>query len=155
MKSFLACILVLVLTFGFGGCGEKEPVLEPLSSEEMAKYNVVESFYTGGGCPNCSVMAQAVSDDGAYGLLGAVQYTDGDGNPSCIGFVFNDRVVSETISKANAFDVIPNSSFNYLGNGSVSVELKNRETEEIYTYKVTYSADENGKKEKISVEKIN
>lgn len=104
---------------------------------------------------DCVVTDCVVTPDGAYGLIGVVQYTDADGNDCCLAFVKEDYSHPLGLDAENKLNVAEDSVLTYVGDGVVTLTLVQvgvtleqdgvisvLQEEAIYDYTVKYSFDE-------------
>lgn len=147
MKPLLVLLLTLCLILA--GCGQTAPeVAAPESSvpesssapaEEMTVEKVKELFWQTADS-DCTVQDCVLVDDGAYGLVGVVQYSQGD---EFTHFAF---VQADGLWQTVGVGAVPSgeSGLEYLGNATVGVTLFNAEKGVSSYTTIEYSNDGEG-----------
>lgn len=104
--------------------------------------------------PGCAVTDCVIASDNAYGLIGVVQYTNQDKNPTCLSFISDGFSQPVGLDADNNSVIASESELTYLGNGAVSLLLYNNVTGETLKYVVTYSYDKNAAHTHIKTESL-
>jgi len=147
MKRLIVLLLILCLILA--GCGQTAPkVAAPESSvpesssafaEEMTVEKVRELFLQTADA-SCTVQDCVLIDDGAYDLVGVVQYSQGD-EFTHFAFVEADGHWQTAAIMAT---VVENGELKYIGDGEITTKLLNEETNEILKFTLQYSNRNNG-----------
>lgn len=147
MTRFLVMFLLLFTLLT--GCGQAEtaetpevaptppPVEEPAPPTEA---DVLAFFTADSHYENCEATDCVLVDDGAYDLIGIVQYTNEYGNPCCLSFVDRDGLCLPVGIAANGdHEIASDSVLIYLGDGAVSLTLAETGTGILLDYVVEFS----------------
>ena len=151
MKKVALPILCFLICLLFVACGSDNAILLPSVSQQrssaivakdtITKEDVVQIFSDEESNKDCIVTDCVVAIDLAYGLTGIVQYTDKEGNPSCLAFVKDSWSHPVKLDAENTLAIADDSVLTYVGNGIVSLSLANRESGTVYDYTVEYSCE--------------
>ena len=135
MRRFLL-ILCLMGCLLLAGCGDvvsdagnqndqTETELDNKTQEEetITTADVIAVFEAEEGNEFCVVTDCVVTPDGAYGLIGVVQYTDAGGNDCCLAFVKETYSHPLGLDAENKLNVAEDSVLTYAGDGVVTLTL--------------------------------
>jgi len=142
-------VLLLVMCCVLAGCDQTAPeaplpessVPESSSApaEEMTVEKVKELFWQTADA-GWTVQDCVLVDDGAYDLVGVVQYSQGD-EFTHFAFVEADGHWQTAAIMAT---VVENGELKYIGDGEITTKLLNEETNEILKFTLQYSNRNNG-----------
>ncbi|ABX43602.1 hypothetical protein [Lachnoclostridium phytofermentans] len=153
-KKFLALLLLVNGCLFIVACSNNivekpsenstESVLPTIQEQSMSKENVISIFTSEEKNRNCTVTDCVVTKDSAYGLNGIVQYTDKDGNPSCLAFVKDSVSCPIGLDADNSSYIADDSNLVYQGDGIVTLSLRNAVKDVVKDYTVEFKCDETG-----------
>lgn len=145
----LLCLVILCLLMITRGNNHVNNSLDnnnesALSTKEqpMTKENVMNIFTSDEKYRNSKVTGCVVANDLAYGLTGVVQYTDIDGNSSCLAFVKDSWSHPIDLDAENLSFIADDSNLIYQGNGIVTLSLRNSINDVVYDYTVEYKCED-------------
>ena len=156
MKKFVALLMAVFMVFGICACKKQEvnstnntATTDDTTSGEQNEAtpvftidDVKNVFLNDKNFKDCEITDCVVVNDNAYGLIGVIQYTDKDGNPSWLAFVDENSVYPVGLDADNKLKITADSILTYIGNGTVALTLENPATGEIYDYTMTYAYNE-------------
>jgi len=121
------------------GEGHVHFVASAEAKDEMTVEKVRELFLQTADA-SCTVQDCVLIDDGAYDLVGVVQYSQGD-EFTHFAFVEADGHWQTAAIMAT---VVENGELKYIGDGEITTKLLNEETNEILKFTLQYSNRNNG-----------
>lgn len=157
---FVLCLMGCLLLASCGDAASdagdgNDPTVSGQEEKKITTTDVVAVFEAEEENKDCVVTDCVVTPDGAYGLIGVVQYTDADGNDCCLAFVKEDYGHPLGLDAENQLQVAEDSVLTYVGDGVVTLTLVQvgvtleedgvisvLQEEAVYDYTVEYSFDE-------------
>ena len=150
----LLLVLIALSFLLFSGCQTNEtaesPSPETSASEPPAGDSASkQAFYTIEDVKHTFLQSEAgktarvtdcvLAPDGAYGLIGVVQYTDKDGNPINLSFVKEGFSQPIGVDLGGPSIIAEDSVLTYLGDGKVTFVLLDTNTGKLFDYVISYS----------------
>ena len=153
MKKLIVLLMAVFMVFGISACKKQEvnstdntALTDEVTKDETKAAtidDVKEIFLNDPKLKDYEITDCVLTPDGAYGLIGIVQYTDEEGNTSWLAFVNKDYAHPVNLDATGKLVIADNSVLTYIGNGAVVLTLENPSTGDIYDYTMVYSYDEN------------
>lgn len=118
---------------------------QPQTNAESPTYtqeDVQAAFARSSSAENAAILDCVVAEDGACDLMGVVQYVRTEDPETCwLGFVSLDGIVYSAGPRVRPAD---DDSLTYHGDGTVSMNLLQEDTGEIYPYQLTFQRTDSG-----------
>ncbi|HHT01707.1 MAG TPA: hypothetical protein GXZ96_03335 [Firmicutes bacterium] len=153
-KVLTVALLCIVVCLFLSACQKSDPkrwreisaqpdvTADSVTEKTFTKEQVRFIFNNEKENSNRTITDCVVAEDRAYGLTGVVQFTKEDGNACYLAFVKDTWSYPIGLDADNRHVIADDSVLTYLGNGIVTLLLKDLLNEIVYDYTVAYSCND-------------